>query len=1534
SFANDGYFSGTVSAPGAVPQPLLFAAAETASVESMEPQSSGIVALTAPVAESTVEAIPEPKSSGGIQPLTQVELDRMVALARERWEMAGLSGEQNAALDGLTFEVADLPGWHLGEAGGKKIRIDRDAGGNGWFVDTTPGDDREFSNQGEKLMAIVGSEAQSEATHRVDLLTTLLHEMGHTIGLCDSYADQQRGSVMYGFLTKGERRLPKKDEAVGAVPHEHEASHFLEAPLGMPTGYTNLPPGKGFRIYYQVTVDNPLTVVPITSQGTVTGDNFATVTTDDVVNDTDAPAGAADPTVTLIDRPDATVVSLNRASGNPRNAATVTWQIVFSQPVSNLTAANFSLVNSGLGGSPAISTPTETSGPPSTTWNITASTGTGSGSLGINLVNDTGLLHDITNAPFTGQVYTIDKTPPTVALTSAAANPTNVSPIPVTVAFSENVTDFTAADITPGNATVANFAGSGANYTFDLVPAGQGTVTADIAANVAQDEATNGNTAATQFSCNYDSTVPTVAMTSATGNPATNAAIPVSVTFSEDVTGFVVGDITPGNATVANFAGSGANYTFDLVPSGPGVTATADIVAGVAQDAAGNTNTVAPQFSRTVVDEVSIAATTANAVEGGATGAYTFTRGASSGDVTVNFQLDASSTALVGTDFALSSAQTLSFDEGTGAGTLVIPDGSLTATITLTALTESPNTAEDADTARLNVASGTGYVPASAPGDNATVTIDQNGFLVVNTNDSGEGSLRQAILNANAIAGFDSIVFSDGAGSTVNFTDSTLDTIVLTSGEIAVSSALDIVGTGADKLAISGNDASRIFVVSGEDVEISGLTITDGFSSTNAGGFTSSSVRLKLKELVIENCVATTNSGGFSFGGRFIEVDDCVLRNNTALNGNGGGANIQPTASALVRGSSFTGNTAGNASGGLYISRGFVINSTITGNTSNGATTGGGGVRVVADSPVCFISSTITGNSAPNADSGARGGIWMESGTLHLSNLLVAGNGVQDIAKSAGATLINDGGNLIGENTSVETEFPAGATVGTGAVPLNPLLAALADNGGSTPTHALLSGSPALNSGIPAVVSETQALGVSGTTGSTYAVSFGGQTTSSIAYNASSGAVQTALQGLSSIGVGNVAVTGSSPLYVVTFTGTLANADQAALVAVGSGGASVVVTTAQEGGSIPFDQRGTGFDRAIGPVDVGAFELQKSVFVTADFASADEGTGADTTDFTFTVTRSGGTTGTVTVDYAVTGVSGDPADAADFGGTLPLGEVTIADGSDTTIVTIPVSKDSTREPNEGFEVTLSNPDNGYVVSGAPATSTITNDDFEADLAITKTDGVTTAIPGGSVTYTITASNAGPDPVIGATVADTFPASLTATWTAVGAGGGTGTAAGSGNINDTVTLPVGASVTYTVTATISPAATGSLTNTATVSSMVTDPVPANNSATDTDTLTPEADLSITKTDGVTTAVPGGSVTYTITASNAGPSNATATVADTFPASLTATWTAVGAGGGTATASGSGNINDTVNLPVGASVTYTVTATISPAATGLL
>lgn len=226
---------------------------------------------------------------------------------------------------------------------------------------------------------------------------------------------------------------------------------------------------------------------------------------------------------------------------------------------------------------------------------------------------------------------------------------------------------------------------------------------------------------------------------------------------------------------------------------------------------------------------------------------------------------------------------------------------------------------------------------------------------------------------------------------------------------------------------------------------------------------------------------------------------------------------------------------------------------------------------------------------------------------------------------------------------------------------------------------------------------------------------------------------------------------------------------------------------------------------------------------------------------------------------------------------------------------------------------------------------------QADLSISNSDGVTTATAGGSVTYTIVASNSGPNAANAATVTDTFPAGLSGTWTCVGAGGGACTGSGSGSINQSVDLPSGGSVTFTVSGTVSPGATGTLVNTASISngSGSHDPDTSDNSAVDTDTIARSADLGISKTDGVTTVPAGTTVVYTIVASNAGPSNAPgAVVADTLPTAVTGSWTCVGTGGGTCTASGSGNINDAANIPAGGSVTYTVTASINSSATGSL
>ena len=191
---------------------------------------------------------------------------------------------------------------------------------------------------------------------------------------------------------------------------------------------------------------------------------------------------------------------------------------------------------------------------------------------------------------------------------------------------------------------------------------------------------------------------------------------------------------------------------------------------------------------------------------------------------------------------------------------------------------------------------------------------------------------------------------------------------------------------------------------------------------------------------------------------------------------------------------------------------------------------------------------------------------------------------------------------------------------------------------------------------------------------------------------------------------------------------------------------------------------------------------------------------------------------------------------------------------------------------------------------AISTSATTNTPLAApvtDLHITKTNGVDGVVAGLPTTYTITVTNPlGPSDASGATVTDTFPATLTGvTWTCAGTGGGTCVAAGSGHINTPVTVPVGATVVFTATGTVNPAATGDLVN----SAQVLPPTGLVNRtsaiATDRDAIGTEADVAITKT-GPASIVAGNPLVYTITVTNTGPSDAVGVVVrDPTPPGLT-------------------------------------------------
>ena len=227
-------------------------------------------------------------------------------------------------------------------------------------------------------------------------------------------------------------------------------------------------------------------------------------------------------------------------------------------------------------------------------------------------------------------------------------------------------------------------------------------------------------------------------------------------------------------------------------------------------------------------------------------------------------------------------------------------------------------------------------------------------------------------------------------------------------------------------------------------------------------------------------------------------------------------------------------------------------------------------------------------------------------------------------------------------------------------------------------------------------------------------------------------------------------------------------------------------------------------------------------------------------------------------------------------------------------------------------------------------------DVTADVTVTKSDGVASVDAGGTVTYTIVVSNAGPD-AVSPTVTDPMPAEFASMeWTCTPAGiADCAFAAGTGSLEDYPNLPVAGSVTYTVTGTVRVNASGLLVNTATVVGAFNDPTPDDHSATDNTTINPVdyAELEISKfVQGAVVA--GQQVTYGIQVVNneGAPTSATVTdvVTDVLP---DATWTCGASAGSACTnASGSGDINETVTVGAFSSVDFEVTGTLDPSATG--
>jgi hypothetical protein len=286
--------------------------------------------------------------------------------------------------------------------------------------------------------------------------------------------------------------------------------------------------------------------------------------------------------------------------------------------------------------------------------------------------------------------------------------------------------------------------------------------------------------------------------------------------------------------------------------------------------------------------------------------------------------------------------------------------------------------------------------------------------VVLNTNDSGPGSLRQAI--SNAVAGA-YITFSNSlAGAT----------ILLTSGQLTIRSNLTIDASALPGgLTINGNHASRIFQISsGVTGRMLALTLTNAYS---------------------------TGSGGAIFNNGALSLADCTLAGNTGSSSDGGAiASLGPL---TLTGCTFSGN--GGGYGGAVYNQGMACamqNCTFAGNT---ATLGFGGA-VLNNSGVTLtvLHCTFIGNSSPSGG----GDICNISSQLNLNNSILAASTPDDIYNPSGSTNTASGSNI------VQVLDNLGTLIGANTIfAANPQLAPLGNHGGPTPTMPPLPGSPAID---------------------------------------------------------------------------------------------------------------------------------------------------------------------------------------------------------------------------------------------------------------------------------------------------------------------------------------------------------------------------------------------------------------------------------------------------------------------------------------
>lgn len=719
-------------------------------------------------------------------------------------------------------------------------------------------------------------------------------------------------------------------------------------------------------------------------------------------------------------------------------------------------------------------------------------------------------------------------------------------------------------------------------------------------------------------------------------------------------------------------------------------------------------------------------------------------------------------------------------------------------------------------------------------------TADAAVFNVTNNADSGAGSLRQAIIDANTAGGPDTITFDAALSGS---------TITLTTGEMLISDSVGIQGLGSADVTVDANNASRVFYIyhpnpAPVDVTISGLTLANGFSvvpsdpTASAGGAISIiGESVTLDDVDILNSVAGGAGGGISFLGidstsAYNEVSAVLSVQNSTLSGNtaehidlgvpvdqggcGGGIYAASIYNVTLDNVTLSNNIArcsGGGFAGIYFQDGGTVtiqSSVITGNSVNAVEGGsGGGVSFVygySYGPTAsVIDTTISGN-----DGGGYGGgiasVYLYG--LTIQRTTISGN---EAESGAGVASIYSVGTI--ENSTVAEN--TASLYGGGIYTVYSYL---------TVKETTISGNtagddgPGIDAYLYSEVDLVNSIVANNTPGSDLL----NDTDSS--FNVSYSLIENPDVATINDNGGNIFDTDPQ-------LGPLQDNGGPTLT-MKPAGASPVVNAGDPTFTPPpaTDQRG--FARVSGGIiDMGSVELNAG---TMQFSVAAQGVNEDAGNAEVTVTRTGGADGAASVQVTVDGTSTTTGGGTDY--TFAGTTVNFGDNDATPqVFNIAIVDDGDVEPSETIVLTLATPTGATI--GAPATHTVTILDNDvlppsADVSIIKTLEPGSVTVGQNVTFTLAVTNGGPDAADNVVVTDTLPPQLTFVSATPSTGSCSGTLTITCNLG---TLADAVSETITIVATMNN--TGVTTNIAGVAADTADADSTDNSSQVTFTILP-------------------------------------------------------------------------------------------------